>query len=139
MERATLIYVDTNYWIYWLDSALPEHRHVTKLMSEAIKSGLTTNYVTLLEVAHYLRNLPKREFSSLMESIESLSTLVFSEFDAQTAGLALDLLPTYSLKGLGGRDCIILASMQLGGVRKIATHDRAFEGIKGITVVDEIP
>lgn len=134
-----MIYIDSNYWIYWLDPTLPEHRHVTKIMSEAVESGLTTNYVTLLEVAHHLRNLPKGEFLTVMESIKSLSTLTLSEFDAQTASLALDLLPQYAPTGLGGRDCIILSSMQLAGVRNIATHDRAFKGIKGIKVVDDIP
>ena len=51
-----MIYIDSNYWIYWLDSTLPEHRFVKKAMSEAIRSGVMTNYVSLLEVAHYLRN-----------------------------------------------------------------------------------
>jgi len=134
-----LIYVDTNYWIYWLDSALPEHRYVSKIMDEAIESGVMTSYVTLLEVAHYLRTLPKSEFLRLMELIRSLSTLMLNELDAQIATVALELLPDYAQKGLGGRDCIILATMQLSGVKIIATHDKAFKGIKGVTIIDEIP
>jgi hypothetical protein len=73
-------------------------------MRESIASGITTNYVTLLEVAHHIRNLPKKEFSQLMESIQNISTLTLTELDGQTTALALYLLPDYSAKGLGGRD-----------------------------------
>jgi predicted nucleic acid-binding protein len=108
-------------------------------MSEAIRSGIMTNYVSLLEVAHYLRNQTKNEYSNMVDSIENLSTLVLTELDAQTAALALDLVPVYASKGLGVRDCVILSSIQLSGVTSIANHDRSFREIKGITVVDDIP
>ncbi len=134
-----MIYVDSNYWIYWLDSRLPEHRHVLKIMSRSISAGIITSYVTLLEVAHYLRNLPEGEFSQLVKSIQDLSTLTLSNLDSPTANLALDLLPEYSRKGLGGRDCIIIATMQLAGIQTIATHDRAFKDVEELTVLDDIP
>lgn len=134
-----LIYVDSNYWIYWLDSTLPEHPHVAAIMNEAIENGITTNYVTLLEVAHHIRGLPKASFSNFMESIQNLSTVVLTELDSQTVTLALRLLPDYASRGLDGRDCIILAAMHLADVTSIATHDRAFRAIRGIRVVDGIP
>lgn len=67
-----MIYVDSNYW---LDSRLPEHEYVRQVMRQSISEGIAINYVTLFEVAHYLRNLPRMEFESLVESIEGLSTL----------------------------------------------------------------
>jgi len=134
-----LIYVDSNYWIYWLDSRLPEHQFVTRPMRTAISDGILMNYVTLLEVAHHLRSLPKNQFVPLMDNIHNLSTLSMADLDGQTARLALDLLSEYSNKGLGGRDCFIVASMQISNVRKILTHDEAFHSIHGITVEDYIP
>jgi predicted nucleic acid-binding protein len=134
-----LIYVDSNYWIYWLDSRLPEHEHVMKTMRSAIREGITMNYMTLLEVAHYLRPLPKEEFVELTGAILNLSTLTLIDLDGRVADLALGMVPEHAGKGLGSRDCAILATMQLSGVRKIATHDRAFLAIEGIEVVDSIP
>jgi predicted nucleic acid-binding protein len=133
-----LIYVDSNYWIYWLDSRLPEHEHVMKTMRSAVREGIAMNYVTLLEVAHYLRSLPKQEFVGLTGAILNLSTLTLFDLDARVADSALGMLPEYA-GGLGGRDCAILATMKISGVRKIATHDRAFAAVEGIEVVDTIP
>lgn len=35
-----MIYVDTNYWIYWFDKRLPEHRDVLKTMRKATREGI---------------------------------------------------------------------------------------------------
>ncbi|MGH9918202.1 MAG: type II toxin-antitoxin system VapC family toxin [Nitrososphaerales archaeon] len=134
-----MIYVDSNYWIYWLDSRLPEHDHVMKTMRGAIREGVAMNYVTLLEIAHYLRFLPKKEFVELTGAVLNLSTLTLFDLDARVADLALGMAPEYAGEGLGSRDCAILATMKLSGVRKIATHDRSFEAVEGIEVVDAIP
>jgi predicted nucleic acid-binding protein len=134
-----LIYVDSNYWIYWLDSRLPEHGHVMRTMRSAIREGVAMNYVTLLEVAHYLRSLPKQEFDELTSAILNLSTLTLFDLDGRVADLALGMVPERAGMGLGGRDCAILATMRLSGVRRIATHDRAFLAVEGIEVVDVIP
>ncbi len=134
-----MIYVDSNYWIYWLDSRLPEHRHVTRVMRKAISDGITINRVTLIEVAHYLRRLPTREFTRLVHGIQNLSSLTIMDLDDEVASLALTMLPDYSQNGLGARDCVVIATMKLSGVTSIATHDIAFRRIKGIKVVDAIP
>ena len=134
-----MIYVDSNYWIYWLDSRLPEHELVMKTMRSAIREGIAMNYVTLLEVAHYLRSLSRQEFVELTGAILNLSTLTLFDLDGRVADLALGMVPDYAGEGLGSRDCAILATMRLSGIRKIATHDRAFVAVEGIEVVDAIP
>ena len=55
-----MIYVDSNYWIYWLDERFPEHKYTTAAVRRAITKGVLMNYVTLVEVAHHLRRLPER-------------------------------------------------------------------------------
>ncbi len=131
--------MDSNYWIYWLDSRLPEHKYVVEPIRRAISTGVVMNYVTLVEVAHHLRSLPKNEFSEMLGKIQSLSTLYMKDLDSQTARLGLELLPEYASKGLGGRDCIIVATMQLSDTKKILTHDRAFSQVRGIVAEDTIP
>jgi len=131
--------VDSNYWIYWLDGRLTEHRHTTGAMRKAVSSGIIMNYLTLVEVAHYLRLLPEEEFSDRMAMIQNLSTLTLADLDDETTQLALGVLPRYSGKGLGGRDCVIIATMKTHGVKDILTHDRAFANVEGIRVIDTIP
>src|ERR1022692_1744813 len=108
-----MIYVDSNYWIYWLDSRLPEHEHVMKTMRGAIREGIAMSYVTLLEVSHYLRSLPTQEFVELTGAILDLSTLTLFDLDGRIADLALEMVPESAGEGLGGRDCAILATMKL--------------------------
>ena len=133
-----MIYVDSNYWIYWLDSRLPEHERVLTTMRKAIKEGIATNYVTLFEVSHYLRMLPKQEFSDLMERIQSLATLRVFDLDRRIADAALGMISEHASVGLGSRDCVILATMQASGVVRIATHDQALKRVPWVEAIDDI-
>lgn len=102
-------------------------------------NGITINRVTLIEVAHYLRRLHKQEFTRLMQRIQNLSSLTLVDLDDEVTSLALTMLPDYSRKGLGARDCVVIATMKLLGIADIATHDVAFRNIQGIQVIDAIP
>jgi len=134
------VYVDSDYWIYWMDSRHPEHRHVTQAMRDAIEDGIILNLATFIEVAHYFRGLGDPEFTSRMDELRNLRTLALTELDMSTADRAIRLLARYGkLAGIGGRDAVILATMQLHGIKRILTHDKDFKKIKGIKVVDPIP
>ncbi len=134
-----MIYVDANCWIYWFDERVPEHKYVLKPMRSAISEGIVINYVTLMEIAHYLRYLAEIEFRDRMDMIKHLSTLSLIALDASLADLGLQLLAKYASEGIGGRDSIILATMQANNVRRILTHDYAFKKVKWIKVIDPIP
>ncbi len=131
--------MDSNYWIYWMDSRHPEHRHVSKAMRAAIREGILLNLTSLLEVAHYFRDLGEAQLSSTMDKLRNLTTLNLAELDTTTADEALRILGRHSEIGIGGRDAVVLATMQLHGVKRILTHDRDFRKVKGIRVVDPIP
>ncbi len=133
------VYVDSNYWIYWMDSRHPEHRHVSKAMRAAIREGILLNLTSLLEVAHYFRDLGEAELASTMDKLRNLTTLNLAELDTATADEALRIIGKYSEIGIGGRDAVVLATMQLHGVKRILTHDRDFRKAKGIRVIDFIP
>lgn len=130
--------MDSNYWIYWMDSRHPEHRHVSKAMRAAIREGILLNLTSLLEVAHYFRDLGEAQLLSTMDKLRNLTTLNLAELDTTTADEALRILGRYSEMGIGGRDAVILATMQLHGVKRILTHDRDFRKVKGIRVIDFI-
>jgi len=134
-----MIYVDANYWIYWFDQRLPEHRHVIKPMRAAIREGVILNVITLMEIAHYFRNLPKEDFRRRLSTIQNLSTLKFINLDLDIIKLAFEQLMKYAEIGIGGRDSVILATMKATGIKRIATHDKVFKKIENLEVIDSIP
>ena len=133
------VYVDSNYWIYWMDRRHPEHEFVTPTMRAAVKESIILNVTSFIEVAHYFRTLGEPEFSSRMDEVRNLRTLTLVELDLTTADQALRFLAQYAKVGIGGRDAVILATMKLHGVKRILTHDRDFRKVKEIRVVDSIP
>ena len=91
-----------------------------------------------MEVAHYLRSLPTRILNEKIKMITSLSTLTLVDFTSSILLSSINFLSTYSQSGLGGRDCVILATMKAMNSRELLTHDRAFKKVNGIKVIDEI-
>lgn len=134
-----MIYVDANYWIYWFDKRLPEHKYVTKPMRNAIREGIVLNLVTLMEVAHYLRHLPKENFQRKLHTIQNLTTLTFINLDLDLAETAFEQLMENAKIGIGGRDSVVLATMKATATTRIATHDEVFKKIGNLEVVDSIP
>jgi len=134
-----MIYVDANYWIYWFDQRLPEHKHVLKPMRATIHEGIVLNVVTLMEVAHYFRHLPKENFRRKLHTIQNLATLTLINLDLDIAELAFEQLVRYAKIGIGGRDSVILATMKATGTKRIASHDEVFKKIEDLEVIDPIP
>lgn len=134
-----MIYVDANYWIYWFDQRLPEHKHVLKPMRTTIHEGIVLNVVTLMEVAHYFRHLPKENFRRKLHTIQNLATLTFISLDLDLAELAFEQLIKYAKIGISGRDSVILATMKAAGTKRIASHDEVFKKIEDLEVIDSIP
>jgi len=134
-----MIYVDANYWIYWFDQRLPEHQYVLEPMRSAIHEGIVLNIVTLVEVAHYFRHLPRQEFRRKLEGIQNLATMRLVGLDLDLADLAFEQLVKYAKIGIDGRDSVILATMRNTGTKRIVTHDEVFRKIEGLEVIDPIP
>lgn len=134
-----MIYVDSNCWVYWLDERFHEHRYVIEPIRKAIHEGIIMSYVTFIEVAHYLRNLKRKDFDRNIGRIKNLSTLRLVNLDSTVTDLALKELSQHAPKGIGGRDSVILATMNLLGVSKIITHDQAFRKIRRIRAIDPVP
>ena len=133
------MYIDANYWIYWFDERLPEHIFVNESMQSAIKGNVVLSTVTLMEISHYLRNLPVNVLEENIKMITSLSTLTLVDFTYDILQSSIGFLSKYSISGLGGRDCVILATMKAAGSKILLSHDKAFKKVNGIRIIDEIP
>ncbi len=133
-----LVYIDANYWIYWFDERLPEHPYVNESMQSAIREGVVLSPVTLMEVAHYFRNLPASVLEEKMKMITNLSTLTLIDFTYHILQSSISFLSEYSVSGLGVRDCVILATMKAAGSKILLTHDKAFSKVSGIKIIDRI-
>ena len=132
------MYIDANYWICWFDERFPEHIYVNESMQSAIRGGVVLSTVTLMEVAHYFRILPVNVLEEKIEMITSLSTLTLVDFTYTILQSSISFLSKYSISGLGGRDCVILATMKAAGSKVLLTHDKAFKKVRGIKIIDEI-
>jgi len=139
MAQIVLIYIDANFWIYWFDERLPEHKHVLKTMRGAVYEGVVLNVITLMEVAHYFRHLPSSEFRKKIDRIQNLATLTLVSLDEDLARMAFKYLVKYAEVGVGGRDSVILATMKKVGIKRVASHDKVFRRIDSLEVVDPIP
>ena len=75
MENATIVFIDSNYWIYLFDETTSEHPHVKNHFEEIYeKFQFAVNIPVMIEVMHYLvkrlgNNLakPKWEIFSSMK------------------------------------------------------------------------
>jgi len=87
-------------------------------MRTIIHEGIVLNVVTLMEVAHYSRHLPKVNFQSKIHTIQNQTTVRFINLDLNLAELAFDQLIKYAKIGIGSRDSVILATMIVSGTAK---------------------
>jgi len=108
-------------------------------MRSAIREGILLNVVTLMEVAHYFRNLPKESFLRKLYAMQNVARLTYVNLDLDLAGLAFEELTRYAKVGIGSRDSVILATMKFAGTERIASHDKIFKRIEGLEVTDPIP
>jgi predicted nucleic acid-binding protein len=108
-------------------------------MRTAIHEGVVLNVVTIMEVAHYFRRLPKENFRRKLHTIQNLATLTLINLHLNLAELAFEQLIKYAKIGIGSRDSVILATMKATGTKRIASHDEVFKKIEDLKVIDPIP
>jgi uncharacterized protein len=95
------------------------------------------NTVVEMEVAHYLIKNLGAQGKMKMDVFLSFPMEVV-DFDQYLAKKSIELPAKFSQTGIGGRDATILAAMEVLGIKKLMTHDRAFKRIDTIEVIDPI-
>jgi len=140
MEAKPIVFIDSNYWIYLFDQTTAEHQyvkdHFDKLYGESL---LAINTVVMIEVMHYMvKRLGPTIAKEKWELFTSLDFLIGNlEFD--DLGLIFSVFSKYSHTGIGGRDATILSFMEANKITKLCTHDKDFQKIHNIEVIDPIP
>jgi predicted nucleic acid-binding protein len=144
-----MICIDSQIWIYYWDKKAPEHINVTKwIEANLAKETLALSGIIPIEIAHTLYNIPNRkkidqpeQLDDLVEAVESLLSLQNAEFvdlDQSLVLSALQILEEKRRYGIGGRDCVILASMQRHHVKTLVTHDKNLLKEKSIQRLDPV-
>lgn len=101
------MFVDTNIWIHYFDRRFSEHERVVAPLERAIRSGVGSNTVVLMEVAHYFRGLPEDEFWDRISYLTGLATMEAVDLDYSLMMRSFELLEKNSRVGIGGRDSTI--------------------------------
>ena len=138
-QTKTMIFIDSNYWIYLFDKTTPEHQAVKDHFREIYPTAtIMVTVVVMMEVMHYLVKRLGPEIAQ--KKWELLSTIPFEIGDLVHIELdtVFDMLKTYSFTGIGSRDASILAYMKKKKIVNIATHDENFTRIESVEVIDPV-
>ncbi|MEX2725734.1 MAG: type II toxin-antitoxin system VapC family toxin [Candidatus Sigynarchaeum springense] len=127
-----MLVVDSQIWIYYLDPNAPENRHVEPWLDDVLDhETILLAAIIPMEIAHCLfaikdekTKILKEKASDFIENLVLAENCVFVDVDQPLVIEALHLLEELRGLGIGGRDTLIIASMQRHGIDCIATHDK---------------
>lgn len=134
MEDAILL--DTTVGIYALGEDGPQRRASRALLSRAAVGELNAyaSVEMVQELVHHrLRKTGNRRIASANgRDISAICTLL--NFDREVLDLSLDLIER--IPTVRGRDAVHAATAITYGITRIASTDRAFDDVPGLTRVD---
>lgn len=142
-----LISIDSQIWIYYLDSNAIENSNVVKYLDGIDDDGvlfqekILINTIIPLEVAHnFFRNI-EIDITKAYEIITStfhLENMEISEITLTLMELALRIVAKNRIKGIGGRDALILATMEQEQINTLLTHDKNLLELLNLRRVDPV-
>lgn len=137
-----MITIDSQIWIYCFDSNAKENTNVQKWFEEVLlKEQIMLSTIIPLEVSHNLYAVPKIDKNStenLILNWITLENINFVSIDSHIMLIALELLKANRGKGIGGRDCLILASMLTKDIETIVTNDKNLLRIESLRRIDPV-
>ncbi len=146
-----MITIDSQIWIYYWDVNAPEHQNIKLWLNGKEKDGIlfkeniVLTAIIPIEVGHHLYKLADLRKDLDKETIEDLILALISTENCQIIDidsiLLLDVIQKmkdYSLHGIGGRDTLILATMDRLKVSTIATHDKNILELKNYKRIDPV-
>lgn len=136
-----MVCLDSNIWVYYFDTTLPEHPSVADAVdSVRIEQSLFVPTVVQMELIHYLSN-QVIDGDDLADRFLAATGPTVAQLTRADVRRATDILQEHPHTSLGGRDAPILATMERCGVDTLWTHDRGFAHVaaaRGLTVVDPV-
>lgn len=140
METKSVVFIDSNYWIYLFDKTCDEHAHVVDHFKGLYDSAsLALNTVVMIEVMHYLVKRLGPTVAKEKWQVFSSIDFVIGNLEFEQLDPIFEVLSKFSHTGIGGRDATILSFMEEQNITKLCTHDKAFTKIPNIEIIDPIP
>ncbi len=146
-----MITIDSQIWIYYWDINSPQHDNIKTWLNGTEKDGILFKEEIILssiipiEVANHLYKLANKNKELDSETVEELLLSLISRENCQLIDIDWILLvdtvqkmKNYSLLGVGGRDTLILATMDRIKVSTIATHDKNILRLKKYKRIDPV-
>ena len=142
-----MITIDAQIWVYYFDANALENANVTKwLVGEDNNGTLFTEEILLsliipMEVGHSIfktRGLMLEDADQIMNAFLSIDTCRFIDIDLFLATNALKFLRNNASTGIGGRDALIVATMNEYHVTTIVTNDKNLLSLKDYKRIDPV-
>ena len=146
-----MITIDSQIWIYYWDSNALEHQNIKKWMNGTEKDGilfkeeLVLSSIIPIEVGHNLyrsadlrKELDKDLVEELLLSLISTENCKIIEIDELLLVDVIQKMKDHSQLGIGGRDTLILSTMDRLKVSTIATHDKSILKLKKYRRIDPV-
>lgn len=134
MERAVLL--DANIPIYALsdsgDRKKPSREYLRELAKGGGRGYASTEMIQ--EVVHHRLRMTRDPEAAAAEGRMLMATLTILPFDGEVLETSLKLIA--QLPGVNGRDAVHAATALVYGIPTIATSDRAFDLVPGLTRID---
>ena len=131
--------IDSNIWIYYFDQASQQNKSVAEYLNTMLrKDQAAVTSVISVEVVHYLfRRLGTAEGyeKAKIFHMGPIKTLEFTSLDLPAH---LEKMRQTAHLGIGGRDATILVCMEREGIDTIVTHDKSFQYVESLKVVDPV-
>jgi predicted nucleic acid-binding protein len=127
-----MLLIDSQIWIYYLDPNASENHIVEPWMDDILDHDtMLINAIIPMEIAHNMfvvkndrTKLLSQKTSDFINTLIIAENSLFVDIDQALVVAALHLLKDLRGNGIGGRDALIIASMQRHHVNTIATHDK---------------
>jgi uncharacterized protein len=128
-----VILVDSNIPMYLVGAEHPNKAAARRILETAIAAGerLVTDAEVFQEILHRYVAIDRRE--AIEPAFEVLLEIVDDVLDIGRADVLAAKRLVMTASALSARDAIHVAVMQLHGIGSIASFDRGFDGIPGIT------
>ncbi len=146
-----MITIDSQIWIYYWDINAKEHNNIKNWLNGTNKNGILfkeniiLSVIIPIEVGNHLFKLTditedfaKNTIEDLILSLISSENCQLIDIDAILFVDVIQKMKKYSPLGIGGRDTIILATMDRLKVSTIATHDKNILTLKSYRRIDPI-
>ncbi len=141
-----MLTIDTQILIYYFDTHSKEHINIKSWVEDIlITEEIYLSSIIPIEVAHSLFSIRDKKKSLDLNKIEqtliafvSLKNCQIIEVNQVLIVNAIKFLKNYRKTGIGGRDSLIVASMNKVGIKTLASHDKNLLNLSHLKRIDPV-